>query len=131
MTAVVLPAYGLDADGGEDARLRGLRGGDQPYWYQEIVMANQKDDHAATQHGGSGNFANDRAKASEAGKKGGQHSHGGEQSHAGSKDDARQSQQGGSSDAGGQRGGSGSEAGHKDAGHKGGHDSSHGVSSKK
>ncbi len=31
----------------------------------------------AEQRGGSGNFSQDREKASEAGKKGGQHSHGG------------------------------------------------------
>jgi len=32
----------------------------------------------SNERGGSGNFANDREKASEAGKKGGEHSHGGQ-----------------------------------------------------
>jgi hypothetical protein len=36
------------------------------------------------QQGGSGNFANDRQRASEAGKKGGQHSHGGQSEQSGS-----------------------------------------------
>jgi general stress protein YciG len=44
-------------------------------------MANEKQsggtDELSKQPGGSGNFANDRERASEAGKKGGQHSHGG------------------------------------------------------
>lgn len=38
--------------------------------------------HMANERGGSGNFANDPKRASEAGKKGGEHSHGGQQ-HAG------------------------------------------------
>ena len=38
----------------------------------------------AEQRGGSGNFANDRQKASEAGKKGGEHSHSGKQGEGGS-----------------------------------------------
>ncbi len=42
-------------------------------------MASQNDD---MKRGGSGNFANDRERASEAGKKGGQHSH--QQSQSGS-----------------------------------------------
>jgi len=44
-------------------------------------MANDKQsggvDDQSKQPGGSGNFANDPQRASEAGKKGGQHSHGG------------------------------------------------------
>jgi hypothetical protein len=36
------------------------------------------------QQGGSGNFANDPQRASEAGKKGGQHSHGGQSEQSGS-----------------------------------------------
>jgi uncharacterized protein len=44
-------------------------------------MANDKQSGGnadqSKQQGGSGNFANDRERASEAGKKGGQHSHGG------------------------------------------------------
>jgi general stress protein YciG len=43
-------------------------------------MANEKQtggtDEQSKQPGGSGNFANDRERASEAGKKGGQRSHG-------------------------------------------------------
>ena len=47
---------------------------------------------ASEQRGGSGNFANDPQRASDAGKKGGEHSHGGQQSQSsGSK-----GQQGGS-----------------------------------
>ena len=47
---------------------------------------------ANEQRGGSGNFANDPQRASDAGKKGGEHSHGGQQSQSsGSK-----GQQGGS-----------------------------------
>ena len=37
----------------------------------------QADESGGTQQGGSGNFANDSERASEAGRKGGQHSHGG------------------------------------------------------
>ncbi len=73
-------------------------------------MANQKDESQSSQRGGSQNFANDRERASEAGRKGGQHSHVGQQSqqsHGGSKDDARRSQQGGSSSERMQSGGAG------------------------
>ncbi|WP_404977646.1 general stress protein [Ancylobacter sp. 3268] len=71
---------------------------------------------ANTQHrGGSGNFANDRERASEAGRKGGEHSQGGQQ-HTQSAGDGRQQ--------GGQREHSGNVANDKDrardAGHKGG-----------
>ncbi len=48
---------------------------------------------ANEQRGGSGNFANDRERASEAGKKGGEHSHGGQQQQG----SGRQGQQGGNS----------------------------------
>jgi general stress protein YciG len=41
-------------------------------------MANEKQP-GGSERGGSGNFANDREKAKEAGKKGGEHSHGGSQ----------------------------------------------------
>ncbi len=47
---------------------------------------------ANEQRGGSGNFANDPQRASEAGKKGGEHSHGGQQSQTG----GSSKQQGGS-----------------------------------
>ena len=39
----------------------------------------------SNQRGGSGNFANDRERASEAGRKSGQMSHGGQQSQSGAK----------------------------------------------
>ena len=49
-------------------------------------MANDKQsggtEEQSKQPGGSGNFANDRERASEAGKKGGQQSHGGGSGHA-------------------------------------------------
>jgi len=47
------------------------------------------------ERGGSGNFANDPKRASEAGKKGGEHSHSSQQSQAGS---AGKSQHGGQPD---------------------------------
>jgi general stress protein YciG len=86
-------------------------------------MANEK--QTGTQRGGSGNFANDPERASEAGKKGGEHSHSGSQqsgSHQGG------SQQGGSQgESGGSRGGQGSFANDpkkaSDAGKKGGESS--------
>jgi hypothetical protein len=60
------------------------------------IMANEKQT-GGSERGGSGNFANDPQRASEAGKKGGEHSHGG----------GSQQQQGGSqSNPGGSRGGS-------------------------
>jgi hypothetical protein len=54
---------------------------------------------ANEQRGSSGNFANDPGRASEAGKKGGEHSHGGQ------KGGSSRHQQGGSSS--GQQGGAG------------------------
>jgi uncharacterized protein len=51
-----------------------------------------------TQEGGKGNFANDPKRASEAGKKGGEHSNGGGQREQGSH--AGRSQQGGDNFAG-------------------------------
>jgi len=67
--------------------------------------------------GGSGNFAEDREKASEAGRKGGEHSHGGSQA---SGHQPHSSQAG----SGSQRGGSGNSAENRDkaseAGKKGG-----------
>jgi hypothetical protein len=76
------------------------------------IMANESNN----QRGGSGNFANDPEKASEAGRKGGQQSH----QQSGDK-----SQQGGSESSGGQqRGGSGNFANDPErageAGRKGG-----------
>jgi general stress protein YciG len=62
----------------------------------EMSMANE-------QRGGSGNFANDPERASEAGKKGGEHSHGGQQQQ-GVGAGGQQKQSGGS---GGQQGGGG------------------------
>jgi hypothetical protein len=85
-------------------------------------MTNEK---SGNQQGGSGNFANDPAKASEAGRKGGQ------QSHQGTADsNTNKTQQGGSDSAGGkQRGGSGNFADDperaSEAGRKGG-EHSHG-----
>ena len=76
-------------------------------------MANE-----SNQRGGSGNFANDPERASEAGRKGGQ------QSHQGSGQSDDNSQQGGSERPGGQRGGSGNFANDperaSEAGRKGG-----------
>jgi hypothetical protein len=46
----------------------------------ETIMATQNE---GGQRGGGGNFANDRQKASEAGKKGGQHSHGASENQGG------------------------------------------------
>lgn len=68
-------------------------------------MANEK--QTGSERGGSGNFANDPQRASEAGKKGGERSHRGSQlsgSHEGV------SQQGGSQGEGGSRGGHGGSA---------------------
>jgi uncharacterized protein len=58
------------------------------------IMANE----SSNQRGGSGNFANDPERASEAGRKGGQQSHQ-------SSGEADKSQQGGSGRSGGQQGG--------------------------
>jgi general stress protein YciG len=78
-------------------------------------MANREQEH----RGGSGNFAEDRERAREAGRKGGEHSHGSQQ-HSQSGGDDRQ--QGG--EHGGQRGGSGNFANDpqraSEAGRKGG-----------
>ncbi len=41
---------------------------------------------ANKQQGGSGNFSQDRERASDAGKKGGEHSHGGQQHQSGSEE---------------------------------------------
>lgn len=78
-------------------------------------MANQNEQH----RGGSGNFAEDRERAREAGRKGGEHSHQQSQSGSGTR------QQGGQHEQGGQhRGGSGNFAEDRqrasDAGRKGG-----------
>jgi hypothetical protein len=76
-------------------------------------MANE----SSNQRGGSGNFANDPERASEAGRKGGQQSHQG----SGQSD---KSQQDGSDGSGQQRGGSGNFANDperaSEAGRKGG-----------
>ena len=83
-------------------------------------MANE----SSNQRGGSGNFANDREKASEAGRKGGQQSHQGS-SEQESGDRSQQE----ASEGGGQRGGSGNFANDpkkaSEAGRKGG-EHSHG-----
>jgi hypothetical protein len=80
---------------------------------------------SSNQHGGSGNFANDREKASEAGRKGGQHSHQG----SSDQESGDRSRQEGSEGSDGQRGGSGNFANDRDkaseAGRKGG-EHSHG-----
>jgi uncharacterized protein len=55
-------------------------------------MAHEK--QTDTRHGGSSNFANDPQRASEAGKKGGAHSHGGSQESV--SDDASQEKAGAS-----------------------------------
>jgi len=65
-------------------------------------MANQ------SERGGSGNFANDPQKASEAGQKGGQHSSGGRSGGQQEQADRSTGQQGGSGSSGQQQGGSGS-----------------------
>jgi general stress protein YciG len=81
--------------------------------HRSYIMANE----SSNQRGGSGNFANDPERASEAGRKGGQ------QSHQGS-DQTGKSQQGGSDSSGQQRGGSGKFANDperaSEAGRKGG-----------
>ena len=66
-------------------------------------MANEKQTGGA-ERGGSGNFANDPQRASEAGKKGGEHSHGG----------GPQQQGGSQSESGGSRSGSGNFANDRD-----------------
>ena len=66
-------------------------------------MANEKQTGEAGR-GGSGNFANDPQRASEAGKKGGEHSHGG----------GSQQQGGSQSEPGGSRNGSGNFANDRD-----------------
>ncbi len=76
-------------------------------------MANEKQT-GGNERGGSGNFANDPQRASEAGKKGAEHSHGG----------GAQQDQGSQSESGGSRGGSGNFANDREkaseAGKKGG-----------
>jgi general stress protein YciG len=84
-------------------------------WFIKVErhMANEKQTGGA-ERGGSGNFANDPQRASEAGKKGGEHSHGG----------GSQQQSGSQSEPGGSRSGSGNFANDRDkaseAGKKGG-----------
>jgi general stress protein YciG len=51
------------------------------------TVANKENRMANEQRGGSGNFANDPQRASEAGKKGGERSHGGQQQQGGSSQD--------------------------------------------
>lgn len=103
-------------------------------------MANQKEhdkDNAGTaaQRGGSGNFANDREKASEAGRKGGEHSHSGSQHESAASHQSNKSQQGSSESSGSQQGGSGNFSDDperaKEAGRKGGQHSHGGSSSER
>lgn len=49
-------------------------------------MANREQEH----RGGSGNFAEDRERAREAGRKGGEHGHGGQKQHSQSAGEQRQ-----------------------------------------
>jgi hypothetical protein len=90
-------------------------------------MANEK--QSGSERGGSGNFANDREKAREAGKKGGERSHGGsQQEQSGSRSGS--SQQDSGNEAGGSRRGGASNFGNdperaSEAGKKGG-ERSHG-----
>jgi general stress protein YciG len=83
------------------------------------LMTNEK--QTGSERGGAGNFANDSQRASEAGKKGGEHSHGGSQQSASHE---RGSQQGGSQSEGGSRGGQSGSANDRtkgsEAGKKGG-----------
>ncbi len=78
-------------------------------------MAN--DSHTQGQRGGSGNFAQDRERASEAGKKGGEHSHGGQHSHG---KGSQSHQSGTESDMDKSRGGSESEMSESRGGSRGG-----------
>jgi general stress protein YciG len=66
-------------------------------------MANEK--QTGSERGGSGNFANDPQRASESGKKGGEHSHSGSQ-HSGSHQSGQQQggEQHGESKVGSRRG---------------------------
>ena len=86
-------------------------------------MANEQ--QSGSQRGGSGNFANDPERASEAGKKGGEHSHSGSQQQGSSESGRSQREEAG----GTQRGGSGNFANDpekaSEAGKKGG-EHSHG-----
>ncbi len=81
-------------------------------------MANEKQSGGSSERGGSGNFANDPQRASEAGKKGGQHS------HQGSQQDQGMSNSGSQGESKESRGGSGSFANDREkaseAGKKGG-----------
>jgi general stress protein YciG len=72
----------------------------------EHIMANEKQT-GGSDRGGSGNFANDPQRASEAGKKGGSHSHSG----------GSQQDQGAAAGEAGKKGGEHSHGGHK-ADHK-------------
>jgi len=80
-------------------------------------MANE----TSNQRGGSGNFSNDREKASEVGRKGGQHSHQGTDDHSRDNPERGSSE---SSGSGQRRGGSGNFANDpekaSEAGRKGG-----------
>jgi hypothetical protein len=68
---------------------------------RDISMANQ------SERGGSGNFANDPQKASEAGRKGGQHSHqGGSQSKTGPSEKSGGQEEQADESGGAQQGGS-------------------------
>ena len=69
--------------------------------FEEHVMTNESKSHS----GESGNFASDREKASEAGRKGGEK--GGQQSHEDSPAQAKKSPQRGSEESAKQQGGSG------------------------
>jgi general stress protein YciG len=69
------------------------------------LMVTEK--HGGSQRGGSGNFANDSEKASEAGKKGGEHSHGGGSQQSGSHSGGSSQPGGSQREAGGSRGASG------------------------
>jgi uncharacterized protein len=85
-------------------------------------MATEKP--SESQQGGSGNFANDPERASEAGKKGGEHSHGGGSQQSGSHSGGSSQQGGSQSGTGDSRGGSGNFANDpekaSEAGKKGG-----------
>jgi general stress protein YciG len=88
-------------------------------------MATEK--QSGSQRGGSGNFANDPERASEAGKKGGEQSHGGGSQQSGSQSGGSSQQGGSQSETGGSRGGSGNFANDpekaSEAGKKGGQQS--------
>jgi general stress protein YciG len=88
----------------------------------EHTMANEKQS-GGSDRGGSGNFANDPQRASEAGKKGGSHSHSGasQQDQSAASGESKSSRQGGSNfsndhekaSESGKKGGEHSHGGHK------------------